>query len=42
MDSYKKLRAENDARYRQMSELIEKANPGWRDLFEELTGLKEI
>ena len=23
-------------------ELIEKGNPGWRDLFEELTGLKEI
>jgi len=32
MDSYKKLRAENDARYRQMSELIEKANQAGGDL----------
>lgn len=32
MDSYKKLRADNDARYRQMSELIEKANQAGGDL----------
>jgi HK97 family phage major capsid protein len=37
MDSYKKLRAENDARYRQMSELIEKANQAGGDLSAEDT-----